>query len=229
MLTPPDYVNMQIGDRVYMPVRAVIKFPLSEVDAVGMAFSAVRDESWTSIPLAPANDTKARVLDYPTTAATLNFAAVAAQSYRIWKDIDRVFANECLAAAKAAWTAALRNPAVFRYGEYSEGQKTPLRAINEGGGAYADTAPKDAKAWAATELYLAQSAVGGTDSAEAQQKLKDINAAVGSAFAFSYLDYAESFSWKHNKNMGLMSLLVNGRNDDIVARSRCLKPKSVRR
>ncbi|MBK9218939.1 MAG: glycoside hydrolase family 9 protein [Uliginosibacterium sp.] len=194
----------------------MIKFPLSEVDAVGMAFSAVRDESWTSIPLAPANDTKARVLDYPTTIATLNLAAVAAQSYRIWKDLDPTFAAECLTAAKTAWDAAVRNPAVFRYGEYSEGQKTPLRAINEGGGAYADTAPQDAKAWAATELYLAQSAVGGTDSADAQLRLKDINA-VPSAFVFSYLDYAESFSWKHNKNMGLMSLLVNGRNDDIVA------------
>ena len=226
-LDTPDYVNMQIGDRVYMPVRAVIKFPLSEVDAVGMAFSAVRDESWTSIPLAPANDTKARVLDYPTTVATLNLAAVAAQAYRIWKDIDPVFAAECLASAKTAWEAAVRNPAVFRYGEYSDGHATPLRAINEGGGAYADADPKDAKAWAATELYLAQSAVGGTDSAEAQQKLKDINAAVGSAFAFSYLDYAESFSWKHNKNMGLMSLLVNGRNDDIVAKVKVALSKTI--
>lgn len=226
-LDTPDYLNMQIGDRVYMPKRAVIKFPLSEVDAVGMAFSAVRDESWTSIPLAPANDTKARVLDYPTTIATLNLAAVAAQSYRIWKDLDSTFAAECLAAAKAAWDAAVRNPAVFRYGEYSDGHATPLRAINEGGGAYSDADPKDAKAWAATELYLAQSAVGGTDSADAQQKLKDINAAVGSAFAFSYLEYAESFSWKHNKNMGLMSLLVNGRNDDIVAKVKVALSKTI--
>jgi endoglucanase len=231
MLDTPANVDVTVGARTYQPKRALIKLSLSDVDANGMAFSAVRDKSWTSIPLAPASDTKARVLDYPTTISTLNLASVAAQSYRIWKDIDPAFADKCLAAAKTAWAAALRNPMVYRYGEYSDGQGVPLRAINEGGGAYSDTDPKDAKAWAALELYLASSSVGGTDSTEAQDYLKAISAlsTVGSrnGFTFSSLPYAESFSWKHNKNMGLMSVVVNGRDADFVTKVKTAANRTI--
>ncbi|MBK9615797.1 MAG: hypothetical protein IPO35_09880 [Uliginosibacterium sp.] len=51
-----------------------------------------------------------------------------------------------------------------------------MRAINEGGGAYADTKAADAFTWAGLELYLAESSVGGTDSPEAQNYLRTLSA-----------------------------------------------------
>lgn len=200
----------------YKPRRWIVKFPLTTIDAKNMVFSAVRDRSWTTIPKAPAEDDKVRVLDYPTTAATLNFAAVAAQSYRIWKDMDWRFANECLVAAKAAWDAAKENANVYRYGEYSDKKNSALKGINGGGGAYADTDVEDAKAWAAWELYLAESSPGVADSSDAQGYLKKI-AELG-AFNISSSAWAESFSWKNNTNMGVMSFIVNGRDAEFSAK-----------
>ncbi len=218
LIDNPPEVSMTIGNRTYTPTRGIIKFQLSSINGKGMTFSAVRDRTWTDIPLAPANAPARRVLDYPTTAATLNFAAVAAQSYRIWKDIDRAFANECLAAAKAAWKAALRNPEVYRYGEYSDGHKFPVRGINNGGGAYADIDTNDAKAWAASELYLAVSDLGVPDSSEAQTYLTAIDTLGKSYFNVITHAYAESLSWKHNTNMGVMSFIVNGRDAEFSAK-----------
>ncbi|MES2933135.1 MAG: glycoside hydrolase family 9 protein, partial [Pseudomonadota bacterium] len=86
--------------------RLRMKVSLSEVDVGDMVFHAVHDQNWTAIPLDPSKDTQPRVLMYPTTAATLNFAAVAAQCSRVFKTVDPAFANQCLAAAKKAWTKA---------------------------------------------------------------------------------------------------------------------------
>ncbi|MBK9217880.1 MAG: glycoside hydrolase family 9 protein [Uliginosibacterium sp.] len=162
----------------------------------------------------------ARVLDYPTTAATFSFAAVAAQCARIWKTLNPTLAAECSEAAKRAWDAALLHPDVYRYGEYSDGQKTILRAINEGGGAYADTSVSDARMWAAMELYLSESTAGTPDSVAATEYLKRFHEtypAVGPySLAFVDYKYAQAFTWKHMKNMGLFSLLANGRNAEIV-------------
>lgn len=219
----PNEVNVAVSPRRYRVRRGKIVLDMKEIDAKGMVFSAVHDDTWTSIPTAPAADTKARVLDYPTTIATLNFAAVAAQAYRIWKDTDPVFANQCLEAAKKAWNAALANPQVFRYGEYSDALNIPLRAITVGGGAYADSASKDAISWAALELYLASSSLGGTDSEEAVRFLKAVPlGSYGGAdgFTISGEAHAESFSWKNTKNMGLMSLIVNGRDGEFVAKAK---------
>jgi len=49
----------------------------------GMVHHKVSDEHWTSIPMLPADDPQRRFVHRPSTAATLNFAAVAAQAARI--------------------------------------------------------------------------------------------------------------------------------------------------
>lgn len=228
----PGTVNVTVGDRNYQVFRGEINLTLTDVNAEGMVFSAVRDDSWTPLPTAPKDDAKPRVLDYPTTIATLNFAAVAAQSYRIWKNLDYDFAKKCLDAARVAWDAVVPGPRsnpnpksrVFRYGEYSDHLNKPngiaLRAITAGGGAYADTESNDAYAWAAWELYIATSEVGGTDGPEARgylTRLGELTApSQGDLFTITAVPHAESLSWKHTKNLGVMSLLVNGRNTDIV-------------
>ncbi len=109
----------------------------------GMVHHKVHDVAWTGLPLAPDQDPRQRALVPPSTAATLNLAATAAQAARIWKDLDPAFSTKCLQAAKTAWDAALLNPADLYRGGY-----------DTGGGAYDDDKVGDDFYWAAVELYL---------------------------------------------------------------------------
>ncbi|WAX76508.1 glycoside hydrolase family 9 protein [Streptomyces sp. KMM 9044] len=109
----------------------------------GMAHHKIHDEQWTGLPLLPGDDPQKRELHPPSTAATLNLAATAAQAARLYRPYDREFAAEALAAARTAWTAALAHPE-----EYA----SPDDGI--GGGAYPDDEVSDEFYWAAAELYL---------------------------------------------------------------------------
>jgi endoglucanase len=108
----------------------------------GMAHHSVHDQKWTGLPLAPASDPQPRELVAPTTAATLNLAAAAAQGARVYDRFDKAFSRKLLTAARTAWAAALANPAILQPGG------------GVGGGAYDDSNVTDEFYWAATELYL---------------------------------------------------------------------------
>ncbi|MFE0451222.1 glycoside hydrolase family 9 protein [Streptomyces sp. NPDC058914] len=109
----------------------------------GMAHHKVHDQQWTGLPLLPSDDPQKRELHPPTTAATLNLAATAAQAARLYKPYDKAFAARALTAARKAWTAALAHPDVLA---------DPNDAT--GGGAYNDNEVSDEFYWAAAELYL---------------------------------------------------------------------------
>ncbi|MEU1271562.1 glycoside hydrolase family 9 protein [Streptomyces sp. NPDC005799] len=109
----------------------------------GMAHHKVHDEQWTGLPLLPSDDPQKRELHPPSTQATLNLAATAAQAARLYRPYDRAFAAKALTAARRAWTAALAHPAM--YASASDGT---------GGGTYDDTNATDEFYWAAAELYL---------------------------------------------------------------------------
>jgi endoglucanase len=113
----------------------------------GMAHHKIHDQNWTGIPMLPHQDPQPRFLAPPSTAATLNLAAVAAQCTRLWSDTDPGFAAECLDAAETAYAAAKANPNVIA--PASDGQ---------GGGAYADSNVSDEFYWAAAELFAATGA-----------------------------------------------------------------------
>ncbi len=139
-------LRMQVpaGTRVALPVGPHDRsgrLALTRVDAGGMAHHKVADARWTTLPTAPADDKEPRRLYPPSTAATLNLAAVAAQAARLWRPIDPAFAARCLAAARAAWTAAERNPAIFAAQGFT------------GSGGYGDETLDDERAWAAAELF----------------------------------------------------------------------------
>ncbi|MGW1498827.1 glycoside hydrolase family 9 protein [Streptomyces mirabilis] len=108
----------------------------------GMAFHKVHDAAWTGLPTRPEQDAQPRELHPPSTAATLNLAATAAQCARVFRPYDTAFANRCLTAARKAWTAARANPAMYAPDSDSTG-----------GGAYGDTQVTDEFYWAAAELY----------------------------------------------------------------------------
>ncbi|WFE49145.1 glycoside hydrolase family 9 protein [Micromonospora sp. WMMD1155] len=109
----------------------------------GMVHHKIHDQNWTGLPLAPEDDPQRRELHPPSTAATLNMAATAAQCARLFAPYDAAFANRCAAAAKTAYSAAKANPAV--YASPTDGT---------GGGAYDDSNVSDEFYWAAVELYL---------------------------------------------------------------------------
>jgi endoglucanase len=108
----------------------------------GMAHHKIHDLAWTALPTMPQNDSQPRYLHPPSTAATLNLAAAAAQCARVWAVWDRVFAQKCLTASQTAWRAALAHPDIYA-----------PREDNIGGGPYDDTNVTDEFSWAAAELY----------------------------------------------------------------------------
>jgi endoglucanase len=118
----------------------------------GMAFHKVADVDWTGLPLDPAADPQKRVLYRPSTAATLNLAAAAAQGARLFRAYDRAFAGRLLTASTTAYAAAKANPAIYA---------PPPNATldpNPGSGPYDDADVSDEFYWAAAELYLSTGA-----------------------------------------------------------------------
>ncbi|NAZ83769.1 glycosyl hydrolase family 5 [Kineococcus sp. R8] len=143
----------------------------------GMVFHKVADVDWTGLPLDPAADPQRRVLYRPSTAATLNVAATAAQGARLFAPHDRAFSDRLLAAARTAYAAAQANPAVFA--------PAPDAAVdpNPGSGPYDDREVSDEFYWAAAELYLT--------TGEPQFRRDVLSSPVHTADVFS----AGGFSW----------------------------------
>ena len=139
-------LRMQVADgtRLSLPVGRQDQskpLTLTAVDAGGMAHHKVGDRRWTPLPTIPAEDPEPRLLYPPSTAATLNLAAVAAQAARLWRTIDPAFAERCLRAARRGWAAAERNPAIHAAQGFT------------GSGGYGDETLDDERAWARAELF----------------------------------------------------------------------------
>ncbi|MDX3233328.1 glycoside hydrolase family 9 protein [Streptomyces sp. ME19-01-6] len=109
----------------------------------GMAHHKVHDDNWTGLPLPPHQDQQPRHLHPPSTAATLDLAAVAAQGARLYAPYDQGFAQRCRTAARTAWAAAQAHQDLFAD-----------RADAIGGGPYDDADVTDEFFWAAAELFV---------------------------------------------------------------------------
>ncbi|WP_430868764.1 glycoside hydrolase family 9 protein [Demequina aurantiaca] len=110
----------------------------------GMVHHKVHDYGWTGLPLLPAQDPEVRYLHRPSTAATLNLAATAAQGARLFEKYDPAYAEQLLESSRTAWAAALANPEVY----------APAADGSNGGGPYDDQNVSDEFYWAAAELFL---------------------------------------------------------------------------
>ena len=87
------------------------------------------------------------------TAATLDFAAVMAQSGRIFSKFKKVFpglSDSCMNSAEKAWNWAIKNPKVAYDQNLMNKEFKPV--INTGG--YGDSDFSDEFIWAASELYV---------------------------------------------------------------------------
>jgi len=109
----------------------------------GMAHHKLHSTTWDPVPAPLPEKADNRFLMPPSTAATLNLAATAAQCARVWKPFDAAFAQRCLTAAETAWKAALAHPDML-YGSIP----------GAGGGDYGDNNVTDEFFWAAAELYI---------------------------------------------------------------------------
>lgn len=136
--------NPDIMDESRYNLEALLKMQIPDGTNkyAGMAHHKAHDEFWTALAIKPEDDPQRRFVQPPSTAATLNLAAIAAQGSRMWKTQDSAFSTKCLTAAEKAWDAAVANPTVF----------APLTG-GTGGGAYGDDKVTDEFYWAACELY----------------------------------------------------------------------------
>lgn len=104
----------------------------------------------------PSEANDLRYVVQKSTAATLDFAAVMAQSARVFRDFSADFpglADSCLLASKAAWRWAKANPAVLYDQDKLNLQFEPDILT----GAYGDNELTDEFIWAAVELYVTTS------------------------------------------------------------------------
>ena len=185
-------------DEARYQMEFMLKMQIKSGTYSGLVYHKVHDVKWTALAISPADATAEmdRVILPPTTQATLNLAATAAQSYRLWKDIDSTFADECLAAAKSAYTAAKAYP-----NEYA-----PFENIAGGGGPYGDDDATDEFYWAACELYIAT----GDEAYKSDMNASEFNLAM-----LSSLDGGEdegsigSFNWGNVSSLGTLSLFLN--------------------
>lgn len=197
------------GARLRLPLGdqsgSLDRLVFTEVDASGMAHHKLHDQQWTTLPTPPHLDTQPRVLSYPSTAATLNLAAVSAQCARIWRGIDAEFSARCLTAARRSYAAAQRVPDAFAYD------------LSAGSGAYGDLRLSDEFYWAAAELHLA--------TAE-RSYAEDVRAS-------PHRLAVDDFSWAQVDSLGTISMAIAGAGADraaararIVARAGTLRAES---
>lgn len=165
----------------------------------GMCFHKLHDRKWAAMPCALPSEVDnnvqgkdgwswGRFAYEPTTAATLNLAACAAQASRVWAKLDGEFSARCLAAAKSAWKAALANPAVLA-------KDVP----GDGGGDYIDGTVSDEFFWAASELLATTGEVEYLQFIESSPGWKAIPGLDGSK--------ESAMSWANTAALGAITLV----------------------
>jgi endoglucanase len=156
----------------------------------GMAHHKIHDVAWTGLAVMPqlTADVK-RALRPVSTAATLNLAAVAAQSARVFAPIDAAFARRCRRAAERAWRAAEAEP-----------PRLVGPSDRSGGGAYDDDDVSDERYWAAAELFVT-TGDGRYRSALDTSPFRD-------HITRRTLGAASTISWRATDALGMVSLIL---------------------
>jgi endoglucanase len=159
----------------------------------GMVHHKMHDVDWTALGVAPHEDKLERVLFKPSTAATLNVAATAAQAARLWKSLDPAFSTKCLKAAEVAWVAAKANHKLFASKEI------------HGGGAYDDAKVDDDFYWAAAELFVTTGKPEFKQFLEASPLHRRLRMDAGG--------HTSTMNWADTDALGTISLALGPAND----------------
>ncbi len=173
----------------------MFKMMVKDGDCMNMVYHKIHDDKWTALAVAPSDDTQERIVKPPTTAATLNMAACAAQAYRLWEGIDTQFAKQCLTNAQAAYEAAKAHPDMY----------APLDE-SIGGGAYGDDNVTDEFYWAACELFLSTGDSKYLQDMQGSEHFMKVNTKMSGG---EDVDSTGTFNWGHTSALGNMSLALN--------------------
>jgi len=138
----------------------------------------------------PADAKNARYVIMKTTAATLDFSAVMAVAYRVYKRYDKKFADECLVASIKAYQWAKKNPKII----FNQGAMNQKFNPDINTGAYDDGDVSDEFQWAAIELYIATSKAGYAEDANIE---------------FTIRNNFDLPNWAKVNTLGLYSLIQN--------------------
>lgn len=190
----------------------------------GMVHHKFHDFEWAMSPKKPSDNKLKRVVYPPSTSATLSFAAVAAQSYRLWKNYDKSFADTCLTAAQNAWNAAVKNPNEYTrtlFMDDTDGYEGRRENRVDYGGGYYECQSYDSNEkikvkgdntdeffWAASELYLA---TGDSKYSNEISKSKHFGWNVGLKGAGNAGE-AGPFDWRDTATLGSLSLALLSNN-----------------
>ncbi|ESQ76501.1 glycoside hydrolase family 9 protein [Asticcacaulis sp. YBE204] len=178
----PDgqYLTLPLGDQR----KHLEKLKFTRIEVSGMAHHKVHNEHWTAVPTPPHLDREKRGLSYPSTAATLNLAATAAQCARVFRGIDDAYADRCLSVARKAYAAAKRVPDAYA-----------IDVLPGGAGGYGDPDVSDEFYWAATELFVTT----GEGAFERDMKTS------------SHFMAMRDFNWGGTAPLGTITLAIAGK------------------
>ncbi|HAG12636.1 MAG TPA: glycoside hydrolase family 9 [Ruminococcus sp.] len=153
----------------------------------GLYYHKLHDHKWTGLATKPWDyegptdqggwDT-VRIVKPPTFAATLNYAACAAQAARLWEPYNKEQAATYLKSAKEAYQAYKKYyyEADMTPTEHPDGFTCTKEEIREdslyapmfqakGGGPYGDNEVRDDGYWAACEIFISAQKMGDADAA----------------------------------------------------------------
>ena len=212
----------------------------------GLYYHKLHDHKWTGLATRPwdyeGEWKTTRIVKPPTFAATLNYAACAAQAARLWEPYDSAKAKTYLESAKEAFAAykkywypyddtVVKHPTLNCDCPKEELNETSLYAPMwqaKGGGPYGDNNVLDDAYWAACEIFISASAMGDTAAATEFKSVID-----SSDYAYDVATRMvggenkdgsfTSFNWGNTASAGSLSLALHG---DLLSADENAKVKS---
>lgn len=201
----------------------------------GLYYHKVHDYKWYGINLMPTyyedNWETTRVVKPPTFAATLNYAACAAQAARLWAHYDAEKAANYLNSAVEAYEAYQKH-----YYEYDDAQKihpeyqmsTTAEELREdslyapsmqakGGAAYGDNNVTDEAYWAACEIFVSASRMDAgklanrylSELAEYENAFKIPTEIIEPYPGMLHQEVNSSLNWRDTGAAGTLTLALN--------------------
>jgi endoglucanase len=159
----------------------------------GMVHHKIHDRGWTALGRTPAESSDQRDLYPPSTAATLNLVATAAQCSRIFKTLVPELSERCRVAAIRGWNAAQRSPKIFA---------SPMS--RDGGGPYDDNQVSDEFYWAGAELYV----TFGDERLLSFLRRSPHYLKLTSATGHERIEHFSAMTWQATAGLGTLSLAM---------------------
>lgn len=126
-------------------VKYEVQWFLTMQDTSGAVYFKLTKEQFEPFVM-PSQDSGMRYIYEKSSAATANFISVLARFYRVYKNYDSTFANDCLNAALDAWEWLSNQISIVPPGGFHNPPGTYT-------GEYGDNNDFDERLWAAAELF----------------------------------------------------------------------------